>query len=123
MPRLKKRRPCAIPRCPHDAMQGSSFCEGHDKKHGNQYERDRPTATERGYNREWKKARDAYLQEHPYCVRCWEEDRKKIKATVVDHIIPHKGDYQLFWSRTNWQALCKAHHDRKTFVEERDGRN
>lgn len=32
-------------------------------------------------------------------------------ATVVDHIIPHKGDYKLMWDRANWQPLCKPHHD------------
>jgi 5-methylcytosine-specific restriction protein A len=47
------------------------------------------------------------------------EDGKKIKATVVDHVIPHKGDYQLFWSRSNWQALCTYHHNKKTV--EKDG--
>jgi len=37
-----------------------------------------------------------------------------IPATVVDHIIPHRGDETLFWDESNWQALCKKCHDRKT---------
>ena len=32
-------------------------------------------------------------------------------ATVVDHIIAHKGDLKLFWDSANWQPLCKPHHD------------
>lgn len=32
-------------------------------------------------------------------------------ASVVDHIIPHQGDQELFWDEDNWQALCKHHHD------------
>ena len=32
-------------------------------------------------------------------------------ATVVDHIKPHKGDYDLFWDESNWQSLCKHCHD------------
>jgi 5-methylcytosine-specific restriction endonuclease McrA len=32
-------------------------------------------------------------------------------ATVVDHIIPHRGDQALFWDVSNWQSLCKPHHD------------
>lgn len=32
-------------------------------------------------------------------------------ATVVDHVIPHKGDLGLFWDLTNWQPLCKLCHD------------
>ncbi|MGN8738508.1 HNH endonuclease signature motif containing protein [Bilifractor sp. HCP3S3_D3] len=35
-------------------------------------------------------------------------------ATVVDHIVPHRGDPKLFWDRSNWQALCKRCHDKKT---------
>lgn len=40
-------------------------------------------------------------------------------ATVVDHIIPHRGDQKLFWDRSNWQALCKSCHDSKTMTEDR----
>ncbi|WP_435645121.1 HNH endonuclease [Butyricicoccus porcorum] len=41
------------------------------------------------------------------------------RATVVDHIVPHRGDPKLFWDQTNWQSLCKQCHDRKTMTEER----
>jgi predicted kinase len=37
---------------------------------------------------------------------------------VVDHIIPHKGDYELFWDEGNWQTLCKRCHDVKTATED-----
>ena len=33
-------------------------------------------------------------------------------AQVTDHIKPHKGDEALFWDVSNWQSLCKQHHDR-----------
>jgi 5-methylcytosine-specific restriction endonuclease McrA len=43
-------------------------------------------------------------------------------ASVVDHIIPHKGDQKLFWdSANNWQSLCKDHHDAAKQAEERHG--
>lgn len=76
-------------------------------------DRMRATAAERGYNSAWQKARKAYLQKHPLCVECMRYDRTT-PATVVDHIIPHKGDKKLFWDRNNWQALCKPCHDNKT---------
>ena len=41
-----------------------------------------------------------------------------IRATVVDHIKPHRGDQKLFWDQNNWQPLCKEHHDRKTLNED-----
>ncbi|WP_330410731.1 HNH endonuclease signature motif containing protein [Lachnotalea glycerini] len=52
------------------------------------------------------------------CVRCRERG-KLVKATVVDHIIPHRGNEELFWAESNWQALCKNCHDRKTMTEDR----
>lgn len=39
-------------------------------------------------------------------------------ATVVDHVIPHKGDKKFFWDENNWQPLCKRHHDIKTATED-----
>lgn len=41
-----------------------------------------------------------------------------VRATVVDHIKPHRGDQRLFWDEDNWQALCKECHDRKTLTED-----
>ena len=43
---------------------------------------------------------------------------KYVKATVVDHVVPHRGDEQLFWDRSNWRALCKRCHDQKTRRED-----
>ncbi len=34
-------------------------------------------------------------------------------ATVADHIVPHKGNHQLFWDRNNLQSLCMVHHGEK----------
>ena len=61
----------------------------------------------KGYGSRWQKARAVYLQSHPLCVRCLAKGRY-VKATVVDHIIPHRGDRKLFWDQDNWQALCKS---------------
>ena len=43
---------------------------------------------------------------------------KYVKATVVDHMVPHRGDEKLFWDRSNWRALCKRCHDKKTGNED-----
>jgi 5-methylcytosine-specific restriction protein A len=42
-------------------------------------------------------------------------------ATVVDHVVPHRGDQELFWDEANWAALCTRCHDRKTVREGRWG--
>jgi 5-methylcytosine-specific restriction endonuclease McrA len=62
------------------------------------------------YSYRWDKARKAFLKQHPLCAM-HQHMGQVVAATVVDHIIPHKGDTALFWDRTNWQPLCKLCHD------------
>ncbi len=61
----------------------------------------------------WKACSKSYRDAHPLCEQCLKEGRYT-KATVVDHIQPHRGDSELFWNPDNWQALCKPCHDKKT---------
>jgi len=58
----------------------------------------------------------AFLSEHPFCEHCQQAGRLRA-ASVVDHVIPHRGDEELFWAEHNWMALCKSCHDRKTASE------
>ena len=84
---------------------------------------DKRSSTERGYNATWRKARNAYLYDHPLCVMCLAMTTPRtVPANVVDHIVPHKGDQALFWDTANWQALCKPHHDSDKQMTERSGR-
>lgn len=92
---------------------GRLYCEKHLPLHP---EATRPAA-KRGYNRRWQKARKSYLEAHPLCVQCAKQG-KYVRATVVDHIIPHRGDQKLFWDQNNWQSLCKSCHDQKTLTED-----
>lgn len=64
----------------------------------------------------WRKARLAFLARHPLCADC-ATFGKPVAATEVDHITPHRGDARLMWDRSNWQALCKPCHSRKTARE------
>ena len=70
------------------------------------------------YGRRWRKARAAFLAEHPLCDYC-EREGRITAANVVDHVQPHRGDPALFWDAENWQPLCKPHHDRTKQLEER----
>ncbi|MGE5417491.1 MAG: HNH endonuclease [Acidobacteriota bacterium] len=117
MPR-KPKRPCSYPGCPH--LTDSRFCEEHQKAADAQYNKhQRDPGTRKLYGRRWQRARKHHLAEHPFCVQC-EAENRLVPATEVDHIVPHKGDWQLFWDKSNWQSLCKPCHSRKTAKE--DGR-
>lgn len=109
----KPKVPCQHPGCPELVDSGTKFCDKHKALHPEVTR----SASGRGYGRAWQKARKKYLAAHPLCVVCQREGRY-VKATVVDHIIPHRGDEKLFWDRSNWQALCKPCHDRKTLTED-----
>ena len=112
----RAKRPCLVSSCKEYASN-QGYCEDHQDKIRTK-DRQRGTAHQRGYDARWDKARLEHLDEYPLCI-----DHKKRGyievATVVDHIIPHKGDQKLFWDRDNWQSLCKPCHDRKTQLEDR----
>lgn len=108
-------RPCNHPGC-REYQTAKGYCAAHQKDR-RQYDERRGTAAQRGYNAEWRRARAEYLRRNPLCVCCLEQNRVT-PSTVVDHIKPHKGNMKLFWDQTNWQALCKTCHDRKTMTED-----
>lgn len=80
-------------------------------------EPERKSSSKRGYGYKWQKARINFLKLNPLCVECESAGRVE-SATDVDHIIPHKGDMNLFWDLNNWQPLCKSCHSKKTAKED-----
>ena len=75
------------------------------------------TTAQRGYGYRWKKFRESFLSKNPLCVICQAEG-KVVVATVLDHIIPHRGNQEVFWRKGNHQPLCSSHHSQKTALEE-----
>lgn len=62
----------------------------------------------------WKNISKEFLKVNNTCCRCGD------RATVVDHIIPHRGNEDLFWDMNNYQPLCSKCHQLKTLEEMRD---
>ena len=67
----------------------------------------------------WKQIRKLQLQKFPLCTMC-ESQGYIEKADVVDHVIPHKGNKELFFNG-ELQSLCKMHHDSTKQSEEHTG--
>ena len=107
--------PCKHPGCPALVPYGTRYCEKHKPLHSDEQR----SANPRGYDHRWNKARKRYLVTHPLCAECLKRGRY-VKATDVDHIVPHRGDKILFWDESNWQALCHSCHSRKTRNEDHD---
>ena len=107
MPR-KPKRPCSHPGCPK--LTDGRFCEEHTKQENRRYEKyDRDPAVRRRYGRVWKRIRDNYVKDHPFCEKCFE---KGVLAEVeeVHHIKPlsEGGTHE----RSNLISLCKSCHGR-----------
>lgn len=131
-------KPCRFPSCsvllPVGAGQ-PAYCDKH-RRHGEESkrnpkrdrtrERERQGAHARGYDHRWRRASKSFLANNPFCVICAARPYPlsviPVPATVVDHVKPHRGDKELFWDETNWQALCTPCHNRKTARESRDAR-
>ena len=86
-----------------------------ERKRKAEHDQRRMPARERGYDSKWDRERAAYLKQHPTCDRpgCG------APASVVDHVVPHRGDQHLFWSRSNWQSLCNTCHVRWKQAQEK----
>jgi 5-methylcytosine-specific restriction enzyme A len=114
--------PCAVQGCPTLVPRSVARCPTHEKQRLQVSEATRGTAHERGYNKRWAKARLTYLRQHPLCVRCLAQGRTTA-ARVVDHVMPHRGDWKKFWDVSNWQPLCDYTspydcHGKKTATED-----
>jgi 5-methylcytosine-specific restriction protein A len=98
-------RPCATPRCP------ALVTKGHCPTHSRQREQQRYNVDVRKWyhTAQWKLLRNIVLGEQPVCVDC-----QKAPSTEVDHKVPHRGSYSLFWDRQNLQGMCGTCHRRKT---------
>ena len=118
MPTLPKRI-CRHPGC-NALTVNSTYCDTHTRQHNKDKDRYRKNACQRGYNTRWQKVSKLYLKEHPLC-ECDEckKQNKLTTANVVHHVIPHHGNYELFWDQANWQAMNKRCHDRHTVIEKR----
>lgn len=100
-------------------LTNGRYCD-HHRQHAEAAARDkdraRGTAAQRGYGSKWQRERLAYLRQHPICAirhHC-----RGAPATVVEHIVPHRGDMKLMWSRSNWQPACKRCADWKTATQD-----
>lgn len=76
---------------------------------------ERGSAASRGYGHRWRLRRERFLKTHPVC--CDPTGRhpgQVVPATVADHIVPHRGDRELFEDPDNLQPLCASCHSAKT---------
>jgi 5-methylcytosine-specific restriction protein A len=110
----KPLRPCNHAGC--DALTREGYCDKHRPKP----QRRESAEWHRLYSlRIWtEELRPTQLLREPWCRRCAQLGHRT-KATVVDHVRPHRGNMAIFIDAANLQSLCKRCHDLKTLAERR----
>lgn len=120
---LKPLRPCAHPGCPELVRTG--YCGKHKPK-----DRQRRSAEAADWHTWYTlpvwtdDLRPTQLLREPFCRECTRRAVReglpylmRVRATDVDHIVPHRGVWSRFIDRSNLQSLCHACHSRKTMAE------
>ncbi len=114
---LKPMRPCKHPGCA--ALTREGWCPAHKPRY---------VRGDSGEYHGWyslpvwtEDLRPGQLLAEPFCREC-AKNGVRTRAAVVDHVEPFRGDWAKFTDRGNLQSLCKRCHDRKTALEQRQGR-
>lgn len=102
---------CHRPGCAGVVRGGVCSVCGPQRPGQREYDAQRGSSAQRGYDGRWQRLRAMYLQSHPLCVACAEHG-VVTPATDVDHIVPRRSGGQDVES--NLQALCHACHSAKT---------
>ena len=116
------KRLCKKPGCKNLADYPNKYCEHHRQLEvpeagrflGGEYDAYKAAWAYLYKDTRWTKISREFLRANPVCCRCG------APATVVDHIIPHRGDEELFWDSNNLQPLCFKCHQLKTLEEFRE---
>ena len=111
----KPLKPCRHPGCP--ALTRDGWCDRHKPT-----PKRRVSAEYHGWYflPIWtKRLRPQQLFREPFCRECAKQGIRT-RATVVDHIVPHRGDWTKFCDENNLQSLCERHHSQKTLEEQRE---
>lgn len=115
--RMWRTKLCSRGGCGKIALQGEDLCEACAKLPQSEINQRVRHEWDAWYGRwPWTGEhglRSLVIRHNPICQIC---DRNP--STIADHIIPHKGNWDLFTDFKNLQGLCKECHDRKTASED-----
>lgn len=110
----KPLRPCRHPGCA--VLSRDGWCPAH-----------KPRPAARRESAAWnswyslpiwtRELRPAQLLREPFCRECARRGLR-VRATDVDHVQDHKGNWTLFISENNLESLCHSCHSRKTMREQ-----
>lgn len=100
--------------CP--ALVESGYCDKHKRTDSRkQYDKNRGSSTERGYDYTWSKVRKLKLQINSLCEDCLSKQPQKLTPAVEVHHIQKITDApELRLEISNMMSLCKPCHTIRT---------
>lgn len=116
-----KTKICKKLGCGRTCQEGKEYCYLH-----RDLESTRKVFTYRGKSKQWhnlyessrwRKISKDFLRRYPTCFICGKP------AKIADHIIPHRGNIELFYDDSNLQPMCWSCHSRKTMKENNNFHN
>lgn len=123
--------PNVCPGCGNPTVRGSRWCEKHqtdnaDTRKERARAHDENAPWRKWYDLAiWQKIKAAFAARYPeraLICQATENGRPCGRpATVTDHIVPHRGNWELFVGGkdyANLQGLCNRHHSQKTAAED-----
>jgi 5-methylcytosine-specific restriction protein A len=108
----KPKHPCSFPGCPELIPAGERFCKEHKKQEQREYNKQRGSSTQQGYDARWQKIRKMKLNTDPLCEECLRNGR-----TTVATQVHHKDGNVRNNSSDNLESLCIECHSRITAKE------
>ena len=106
------RKLCARAGCPNEVDSGyCATCRPQGRASVN--ERNRGSASARGYDRVWQRFRRWFLERHSFCEDCLDEG-KTMPATEPHHLKRVAEFPELRLVEENLRALCHTHHSHRT---------
>lgn len=97
---------CVVPRRPGERFLKANRLQQQEKQ--KKQDKERGSASARGYSRHWRSVREMKLRRSPLCERCQEEGLVT-EATEVHHIVPIS-DGGAPYAFDNLMSLCHRCH-------------
>ncbi len=111
---MKPLRPCRHPGC--TVLVRDGYCEAHRPRRTGDRSAEAQSWRWMYQTSEWAQLRGGQLLREPFCRECARRGLR-VRATDVDHIRDHKGDWRIFTDPANLESLCHSCHSRKTAAE------
>ncbi len=106
---FKSKHPCNFSGCKE--ITSNRFCLKHKSLVKKRDDKERGSASERGYDANWHKVSEMHLRGFPLCAEC-EKKGRVTAAILTHHIIPiAKGGAVYDWD--NLESICELCHDVK----------